>query len=128
MIEVQRDHLGGTSGRATTLDGSGRTVADLEEAHQPRGGSAAGERLTLAPHLGEVGAGAGAVLKDAGLPHPEVHQTAVADQGVLDTLDKARMGLRPGVGVLAFLNLAVGGIDVEVTLGRTGDAVGPGEP
>src|SRR5690606_8459747 len=86
-------------GGAAALDGPGGAVTHAQEAHQPRGGAAAGQRLALAADAGEVGAGAGAVLEDARLADPEVHDAAFVDEVVLDVLDEAGVRLRPGVGV-----------------------------
>src|SRR5690606_38342180 len=82
----------------------------------------------LAADLAEVGAGAGAVLEDARLADPKVHDAATVDEVILDVLDEAGVRLRPGVSVGALDDLVrVGRVDVVVPLGRAGDVVGPGE-
>src|SRR5690606_31211267 len=128
VIDVERDHLRGAAGGSARLDGASGAVADLEKAHEAGGGAAAGEGLALAADLAEVGAGAGAVLEDARLADPEVHDAATVDEVILDVLVDAGVRLRPGVGVGALDDLVrVGRVDVVVPLGRAGDAVGPGE-
>ena len=44
--------------------------------------AAAGQPLALAAERGEIGAGAGAVLEEARLAHPEVHDAALVDEVV----------------------------------------------
>src|SRR5690606_8818625 len=88
VIDVERDHFRGAAGGAARLDGASGAVADLEEAHEAGGGAAAGEGLALAADLAEVGAGAGAVLEDARLADPEVHDAATVDEVILDVLDE----------------------------------------
>ena len=51
MVDVDDDHLGGAPCRAAGFDRAGGTVADSQEAHQPRGTSASGERLGFASDL-----------------------------------------------------------------------------
>ena len=48
VIGVDDHHLGGAPGGAAGLDRAGRPVADLQEAHQPRGFAAARKLLALA--------------------------------------------------------------------------------
>src|SRR4029079_13966386 len=74
------------------------------EAHQPGAGAAAGELLLLAADGAEVGAGAGAVLEEAGLALDEVVD---AHQVVVDRLEEAGRALRPLVGALGLVDLAV---------------------
>ena len=79
VIDVDDDHLGGAARGAARLDRSGGAIADLEEAHQPRGFAAAGERFALGAEAREVGAGARAVLEQPCLAHPQVHDAVVVD-------------------------------------------------
>ena len=125
VVDVDADHLGRAPRGAARLDGAGRAVADLEERHQPGGLAAAREQLVLAAQLGEVGAGARAVLEQPGLAHPQVHDAAVVDQVVLDRLDEAGVRLRPLVGRGGATELAGLEIDVVMALARPVDAVGP---
>ncbi len=106
------------------LDGAGSAIADPQEAHQTGAGAAAGERLAFAAEGAEVGAGAGSVLEEPGLTDPEIHDAALADQIIVDGLDEAGVRLRVRVGILAEPDFAALVVDVVVTLGRTGDAVG----
>ena len=107
MIHVDDHHLGGAAGGAARLDRARRAVADLEEAHQAGRLAAAGEPLALAAQGGEVGAGAGAVLEQARLADPEVHDPALVDEVVGDRLDEAGVRLRVLVGVFDFVSLPV---------------------
>ncbi len=125
MVGVDDDHLGGAARRAARLDGAGRAVADLEEAHQARRLAAARKPLAFAAQVREVGAGAGAVLEQARLAHPQVHDAAFVDQVVADGLDEAGMRLRMLVGRLRLGQLAGEGVDVEMALAGAVDAVGP---
>ena len=125
MVDVDRHHLGRATCRATGLDGAGRPVADLEERHQAGRLAAAGELLALAAQAGEIGAGAGAVLEEAGLADPQIHDAAFVHQIVGDALDEAGMGLRALIGRGGRIGLAIEMIDEPVTLARAIDAVGP---
>src|SRR5262249_9912417 len=87
--------------------------------------AAAGEWLVRGPQRGEVRAGAGAVLEDAGLADPQVHDPAFVDEVVLDRLDEARVRGRPLVRRRAPHDLAGRRIDVVVSLRRALDAVRP---
>ena len=98
VVDVDDDHLGGAAGGAARLDGTCGAVAYLEEGEEAARFAAAGEALVLAAQGGEVGACAGAVLEDAGLAHPEVHDAAGVDEVVVDGLDEARVGLRSLIG------------------------------
>ena len=125
MIEIEDDHLGGPAGGAARLDGAGGPVADLEEAHQAARFAAAGKRFAVAAQGGEVGAGAAAVLEDAGLAHPQVHDAAVVDQVVGYRLDEAGVRRGPLVSRGGAHHLAAVGFDVAMSLRRAFDAVGP---
>ena len=83
MVEIEDDHLGGAARGAAGLDRAGGAVADLQEAHQPARLAAAGQRLAFAAQGREIGAGAGAVLEDACLADPQVHDAAFVHQVVV---------------------------------------------
>ena len=125
MIDVDDDHLGRAPRGAARLDGAGSAVADLEEAHEARRLAAARQLLVDAAQLGEVGAGAGAVLEEARLAHPQVHDPVLVDEIVLDRLDEAGMRLGMLVGGLRDRELAGLVVDVEVALAGAVDAVRP---
>ncbi len=125
VVDVDDHHLGGAARRAARLDGAGGAVADLEERHQARRLAAAGELLAFAAQLREIGAGARAVLEQARLAHPQVHDAALVDEVVLDALDEAGVRLRVLVGAGRGVNAAGLVVDVEVALRRAVDAVGP---
>src|SRR3546814_6812900 len=73
--------------------------------------------LALAAQGGEVGAGAGAVLEQARLAHPEVHDAVLVHQIVADRLDEAGVRLRVLVGAGGARQLAGREVDV-VEIGR----------
>ena len=125
MVDIDRHHLGGAPGRAARLDRTGRAVADLEERHQAGRLAAARQTLAIGAHLGEVGAGAGAVLEKTRLADPEVHDAAFAHQIVGDALDEAGVRLRPFVSRVGLISLAVAMVDVPMALAGAVDAVGP---
>ena len=125
VIEVQAHHLRGAARGPARLDGAGSAVADAEEAHQPGRPAAAGEALTLAAQAGEVRARPGAVLEEAGLTRPQIHDPAVVDEVVGDGLDEAGVGLRALVAGRGRLHLARALVEVVVTLRRAVDPVGP---
>jgi hypothetical protein len=107
---------------------AGRAVADLEEAHQAGGLAAAGEPFAFAAQPREVRAGAGAVLEQPRLAHPQIHDAAFVDEVVGDRLDEAGVRLRVLVGGLRLHELAGLEVDVEMPLARPVDAVGPVQP
>ena len=125
VIDVDDHHLGGAPRGAARLDGAGRAVADLEEAHQAGRLAAARELFAFAAQRREVRAGAGAVFEQARLAHPQVHDAAFVDQVVVDALDEAGVRLRMLVGALRARQLAGLEIDVVVALARPVDAIGP---
>ena len=128
MIEIDDHHLGGAAGGAAGLDRPGGAVADLEEAHQPRGAAAARQPLAVAAQLREIGAGARAVFEEARLAHPQIHDAALVDEVVGDRLDEAGVRLRMLVGASERVSFAGPVIDIVVALRRPVDAVGPVEP
>ena len=125
MVDVEDHHLGGAARGAAGLDGARGPVADLEEAHQARRLAAAGQPFAFAAQPGEVRAGAGAVFEQARLAHPQIHDAALIDEVVGDRLDEAGMRLRMLVSGLRLHELAGLEVDVEMTLARAVDAVGP---
>ena len=125
MVGVDDHHLGGAARGAARLDRAGGAVADLEEAHQAGGLAAAGEPLAFAAQPREVRAGAGAVLEQPRLAHPQIHDPAFVDEIVIDRLDEAGVRLRMLVGRFRLRQLAGLEVDVEVALARAVDAVGP---
>jgi hypothetical protein len=74
------------------------------------------DSFSFSPRSGEVGAGARAVLEQARLAHPQVHDAALVDEVVLDRLDEAGVRLRMLVGRLRGGHLAGLVIDVVVAL------------
>ena len=127
VVEVEADHLGCAAGGAARLDRARCAIADLEEAHEARALAAARERLVLAAELREVGARSRAVLEEARLARPEVHDAALADEVVADGLDEARVRLRVGVGVGRERGAAGAVVGDPVALRGARDAVRPVE-
>ncbi|MDF9789938.1 hypothetical protein M2440_000639 [Methylorubrum extorquens] len=125
MVDVDDHHLGGAPGGAARLDRTRGPVADLEEGHQTGRLAAAAKTLVLAAQHREVGAGARAVLEQARLAHPQVHDAALVDEVVLHGLDEAGMRLRVLVGGGRLRQHAGLRVAVEVALARPVDAVGP---
>src|SRR5439155_18827412 len=99
-----------------------------EERHQAGRFAAAGERLVLGADVREVGAGARAVLEDARLARPEIHDPALVDEVIADRLDEAGVRLWALVGARRALELAGRGVDEEVALRGALDAVRPVQP
>ena len=125
MVGVEDDHLGGAARGAARFDRARGAVADLEEAHQAGRFAAAGKLFAFAAQLGKIRAGAGAVFEQPRLAHPQIHNAALVDEVVGDRLDETGVRLRmlvSGGGLLQFAGLEV---DVEVSLARAVDAVGP---
>src|SRR5262245_39545144 len=125
VVEVEDDHLGGASSGPARLDGPRRPVADLEEAHQPGRLPAAGARLALPAEGGEVGSRSTAILKNAGLADPQVHDPAFVHEIVFDRLDEASVWGWPLVGAGAPLHPPFERVDEVVPLRRALDAVRP---
>ena len=125
MVGIDDHHLGGAAGGAARLDGARGAVADLEEAHQAGGLAAACKRFVFAAQAREVRAGARAVFEQARFPHPQVHDPAFVDEIVGDRLDEAGVRLRMLVGGLRLGELSGLEVDVEMSLARPVDAVGP---
>ena len=127
VVHVEADHLGGAAGGSAGLDRARGPVADLEEAHQARASTATGQGFVLATNRGKVRSGSGAVLEEARLADPQVHDPAFTDEVVADALDEAGMRLRVGVGVRGEREVAGFVIRDPVALGRALDAVRPRE-
>ncbi len=100
VVGVDDHHLGGAPRGAARFDGAGGAVADLEEAHEPRGFSSARQPLAFAAQPREVRSGAGAVFEQARLAHPQIHDAALVDEIVGNRLDEAGVRLRMLVGGL----------------------------
>ncbi|CEG08204.1 hypothetical protein BN961_01618 [Afipia felis] len=125
MIGIDHHHLRRAARGAARLDRARSAVADLEEAHQARRAAAARQLLAFAAQPREVRAGARAILEQARLTHPQIHDAAFVDEVVLDALDEAGVRLRMFVRRLRLGQLAGLPVDVIVALAGTVDAVGP---
>ena len=128
MVDVDHHHLGGAPRRTARLDGGGGAVADAQETHQARGPPAARQRFLRAAQAREIGSRARAILEQARLAHPQVHDAAFVDQVVVDALDKAGMGLGMLIARRRSHQLAASVVHVMMALGRPVDAVGPVKP
>ncbi len=124
VIEIETDHFRGPAGGAARLNRTGGAVADLEEAHQPAALATAGKGFIFSAHFREIGARSAAVLEEARLARPEVHDAPLVDEVIADALNEARMRLRALVSAGRPFHLAIGGVDVEVALCWAGDVVG----
>src|SRR6185295_2715219 len=93
MVDVENDHLGRPAGLAAALDDAGEGVEALHEGDRTRSRAAAGQRLAGGTQLGEVAAGAGAVLEHHALGLGQGEDGA---HGVFDRVDEAgrALGLR----------------------------------
>ena len=125
MVGVDHHHLGGAARGAARLDGARRTVADLQEGHEAGGAAAARQALVLAAQGREVGAGARAILEEARLAHPQIHDAALVHQIVGDGLDEAGVGLGMLVGGFGLGQLAREGVHIVMALAGAVDAIGP---
>ena len=125
MVHVADDHLGRAARGAARLDRARSPVADLQEPHQARRLAAAGQLFPLAAQRREIGAGAAAVLEQARLADPQVHDAALVHQIVADRLDEAGMRLRMLIGAGRCGQLTGLVVDIEMPLPRPVDAIGP---
>ncbi len=125
MIQVQGDHLGRPPGGASGLDRAGSAIPDFQKTHQSGRFTATTQLFPFAPDLGEVGSGAGTVFKQTGFPHPEIHDTALIHQIILDALDKAGVRLGMRIRILGTPNFPAFRIHIVMALRGTVDAVGP---
>src|SRR5690606_13271787 len=96
VVHVEAHHLGGAPRRPPALRGTGSSIEDLEEAHEPARRAAARELLLLAADLAEVAAGSRAVLE---VPRLRLHEVVDAHQVDIDGLNEARRALRAAVRV-----------------------------
>ena len=90
VVDVEDDHLGGAAGLAAALDDAGEGVEPLHEGDRTGGGAAAGQGLARGAQLGEVAAGAGAVLEEHALGLGEGEDGV---HGVLGGVDEAGRAL-----------------------------------
>ena len=84
-------------------------------------------RSPLAADVREVRPRSRAVLEQARLAHPQVHDAALVDEVVAHALDEAGVRLGVLVGARRRSHLAAAMVDIVVALGRAVDAVGPVE-
>ena len=124
VIEVEANHLGSATGGAAGLDGRSGAVADLEETHQAGALAAARKRLILTAALREIRARSRAVLEQARLARPQIHDAALANKVVLHRLDEARVRLWVGVRIGRKLGRARAMVGDPMSLRGTGNSVG----
>src|SRR5687768_601417 len=86
VVYVHNHHLGSTPGRPTRLDSPRCPISNLEERDQPARLSPTRQLLVLSPQCGEVRPCTRAVLEYPSLPRPQVHDPALINQVVIDTL------------------------------------------
>jgi len=124
MIDIQADHLGGASGSTARFDCPGGAIADSQKGHQSRRITAPGKDFTGATNIGEIRAGAGTVLEQPGFTHPEIHDTVVANQVILNRLNKTGVWLRVFIGIISFGQGVRIRVDIIMTLRFAGDTIG----
>ena len=90
VVHVEADHLGRASRGAAALRRASRAVEDFEEAHQTAGGAAAAQLLLATADAGEVRAGAGAELEEAGFV---LHELVDLHEVIVDALDETSRAL-----------------------------------
>ena len=125
MVDIHCHHLGRAAGRAARFDGPGGTVANPQEAHQPRGFAAARQALAFTAEAAEVRSGAGPVFEQPCLADPQIHNAAFIHQIVIHRLDETGMRLRMLIGAGRTGQLASLEIDIEMSLAWAVDAIGP---
>src|SRR5439155_12657587 len=94
MVEVEADYFRGAARRAARLDRARRAIADLQEAHQARRLAAARQLLVLTAQRREIRARARAIFEKPRLARPQIHDPALVDEIVLDSLNESGMRLR----------------------------------
>ena len=102
--------------------------AIFKKGEQPRGDTAAAQGFPLGADLGEVRPCAGTVLEQPRLPGHQIQYPFRIDQVVLHIHDKTGVGLRTLIGAVGTDHFSRRGVDVEMALGRSLDAVGVIEP
>ena len=80
VICNKANHFRGATGGAARFDGTSGPVADLEEAHEAGTATTTRQRLVRATDVGEVRAGAGAVLEESSFTGPKIHDSTFAHQ------------------------------------------------
>ena len=127
MIDVDHHHLGRPPGGAARFDGARRAIANLEEAHEARRPSAPRQLFAIAAKPREIGPGARAIFEEPRLAHPQIHDAALVHEVVRDRLDETGMRLGMLIGRFRPDEFPSLEIDIEVSLARPVDAVGPVE-
>ena len=94
VVGVKTDHFCRATCGAAGLDGTSRTVADLEEAHEARTATTTGQRFISTTDVGEVCPRTGAILEESSFTGPKIHDSALAHQVIVDGLDEAGVRLR----------------------------------
>ena len=128
MINIQANHLRGTSSGSTRLNRTRRSVTNSQEAHQAAALTAAAQLLSFRPNLTKISSNPRAILKDSCLSGPEVHDSALINQIILHTQNKASMRLWPLISVTRLLKLLGLRIKVIVPLSRTCDPISKVHP
>ena len=90
VIDVEDDHLGGTTGLAAALDGAGRRIGATHEAHWATGGAATLQQFLARADLRQVDARTRAALEDGAFFAVPVED---AVHRVVDSEDEAGAGL-----------------------------------
>jgi hypothetical protein len=114
MVDIDHDHLGGRRVVPPDLMAPAARSPILRNDIRPDDLPPPDSFSSGAADAREVRAGARAVLEEAGLADPQVHDAAFVDQVVGDALDEAGMRLRPFVGRVRRMDDAVAMIDVPM--------------
>ena len=125
MIQVADYHLGGPASCSSRLDCSGCPIANSQETHQSAGLSAACQWFILGTQVRKIRACPGSELEQSCLADPQIHDSAVVDQIVLDRLDEASVRLRSFVGAFGSRQTVRLRLNEKMALSRPFDSISP---
>ena len=94
VIQIQADHLSGTTCSSATLDSTRRTVANLQETHQTRTCSATTQLLTRSANLAKVGSYTRTIFENTRFTNPQIHDTTLVYQIIVNRQNETSMRLR----------------------------------
>ena len=127
MIDIEAAHLCSSPSCPSRLDRSCGTVADLEETHQSRTLSAAGERLAVSAKAGEICACSRSILKESRFAYPQIHNAAFIHQVIVDGLNETCVRLRMRIGIGSAFESTGSVIGDPMPLSRTVDSICPSQ-
>ncbi len=94
VIQIQADHLGRTTSSSATLDCTRRTISNLQETHQTRTRSTTTQLLTRSTNLAEVSSYTRTVFEDTRFTNPQIHDTTLVYQIIVNRQNETSMWLR----------------------------------